>query len=141
MIKTRKTARPKNVSFRQVARRMAALPLPEVDLVVGIGESGAVAASLAAAKLGCELFMLPIMFRHPDNRPMFGRPRLRGPSRRIPAAKRVLLVDDVSVSGKTMALARNALKGRHVTTFVLKGKADLVLFPEITACVSWPWKG
>ena len=130
----------KNVPFSGVLRRLEAFTLPDADLVVGIGESGAVAASLVAAKLGCELFMLSISFRQPDNQPMFSRPQLRTPLGRIPAATRVLLVDDVSVTGKTLALAKKALRGRRIKTFVLKGKADYVLFPEIKACVSWPWK-
>jgi hypoxanthine phosphoribosyltransferase len=58
----------------------------------------------------------------------------------MPKGARILLVDDVSVSGQTLALARSLLKGYEVITFTLKGKADFVLFPEITACVNWPWK-
>lgn len=54
--------------------------------------------------------------------------------------KRILLVDDVSVSGKTLQTAKELLSGHIVTTFTLKGKADLVLFPEIGDCVKWPWK-
>ncbi len=54
--------------------------------------------------------------------------------------KRILLVDDVSVSGQTLQAARELLMDYEVTTFVLKSKADLVAFPEIGECVVWPWK-
>ena len=53
---------------------------------------------------------------------------------------RILLVDDVSVSGQTLQAARELLMDYEVTTFVLKSKADLVAFPEIGECVVWPWK-
>ncbi len=53
---------------------------------------------------------------------------------------KLLLVDDVSVSGKTMKMAKEALAGNEVKTLALKGKADYVLFPEISECVKWPWK-
>ena len=52
----------------------------------------------------------------------------------------ILLVDDVSVSGVTLSLALSLLKDFEVFTFVLKGQADYVLFPEIKECVNWPWK-
>jgi hypoxanthine phosphoribosyltransferase len=51
----------------------------------------------------------------------------------------VLLVDDVSVSGATFKLARELLMGATIATLACKGKADFVLFPEVAACVNWPW--
>lgn len=51
-----------------------------------------------------------------------------------------MLVDDVSVTGQTLELARSLLAGWKLTTLVLKGKeADFVLFPEVASCVNWPW--
>jgi hypoxanthine phosphoribosyltransferase len=50
------------------------------------------------------------------------------------------LVDDVSVTGSTMRKALDQLKGLNVKTLAMKGKADFVLFPEISDCVKWPWK-
>jgi hypoxanthine phosphoribosyltransferase len=53
---------------------------------------------------------------------------------------RVLLVDDVSVTGKTLNRVKALLKGYTVYTLVMKGKGDFVLFPEVGTCVQWPWK-
>ena len=58
----------------------------------------------------------------------------------IPAnVKKILLVDDVGVSGKTLKLAEEHLNNYEVTTMVMKGSGDIVLFPEILTCVNWPW--
>ena len=43
----------------------------------------------------------------------------------------VLLIDDVSVTGKTIGLAKEVFKDFNVKTFVLVGEADYVLFPDI----------
>jgi hypoxanthine phosphoribosyltransferase len=50
------------------------------------------------------------------------------------------VVDDVSVTGQTLELAKKKLRSSTVKTFVLRGKADHVLFPKIKECVKWPWK-
>jgi hypothetical protein len=39
-----------------------------------------------------------------------------------------------------MAAVLPLLAGHEVTTLVMKGKADYVLFPEVRTCVQWPWK-
>jgi hypoxanthine phosphoribosyltransferase len=59
-------------------------------------------------------------------------PSLRG--------KQMLLVDDVSVSGKTLNEALRYFEGLQIKTLTMKGRADYVLFPEIQDCVKWPWK-
>jgi hypoxanthine phosphoribosyltransferase len=51
----------------------------------------------------------------------------------------VLVVDDVSVTGATLSAAREILVGASIITLTCKGKADFVLFPEISSCVLWPW--
>ena len=53
--------------------------------------------------------------------------------------KKIILVDDVGVSGKTLKLAGEHLKNYEITTMVMKGSGDIVLFPEILTCVNWPW--
>jgi hypoxanthine phosphoribosyltransferase len=49
-------------------------------------------------------------------------------------------VDDVSVSGKTLEKAREVFDQSTVITMVMKGKADICAFPNISQCVYWPWK-
>ncbi len=114
--------------------------MPAVDLVLGIATGGTVPASLLAHQLGCELLIVHVNYRDESNAPRYPEPVLFTSPPLPEGRRRILLVDDVSVSGKTMAVAGALLSGHEVTTLVLKGKADYVLFPEVKTCVQWPWK-
>src|SRR5690606_33675991 len=128
------------LSFSEISARLRGLPLPEVDVVVGIATGGVVPAALLAHQLGVPLALLRVNYRAEDNTPQRPAPALLAPPPPLGAARRVLLVDDVSVSGATLAAARAALPGRAVPTLALKGRADLVAFPEVASCVAWPWR-
>ena len=129
------------LDFLEIKRRLQACVLPEVDRVIGIGTGGVVPAALVAYELERPLTILAINFRAPDNTPRYEKPQLLAEINFTFTDQNLLLVDDVSVSGKTMALAKQVLIGHHVTTLVMKGEADFVLFPEISDCVKWPWQG
>jgi len=122
-----------------IRARLRAAALPEVDVVVGVAMGGTVPASLVAYELGRPLRIVRLNYRAEDNTPQRPTPALLNPFELEPAFKRVLLVDDVSVTGKTLARAKALLPGRAVTTLVMKGCADLTLFPEVKSCVLWPW--
>ena len=98
-------------------------------------------AALIAYQLERPLHILTLNYRDPDNTPRHPAPVVIDGADIQPAGASILLVDDVSVSGRTLTLARELLSGHHLTTLVLKGTADHVLFPEIASCVRWPWKG
>lgn len=128
------------LGFEEIAARLKAVELPEVDVVYAIATGGVVPGALVAYKLGVPLKRLDINFRAPDNSPQRPAPELLTPADPPPPGTRVLLVDDVSVTGKTMELALSLLAGCQVTTLALKGRAaDHVLFPEVGSCVVWPW--
>ena len=128
------------LGFLAIRERLRRLELPKVDVVVGIATGGTVPASLVAYKLGCPLAVVQLNYRAEDNTPQRPKPELLGSFSLEPGFKRVLLVDDVSVSGKTLAEAKALLPGCVVTTLVMKGRADFSLFPEVAGCVIWPWK-
>lgn len=130
----------KALSFVEITSALRSLPLPQVDVVVGIGRGGIVPASLVASKLGCELHIVRVNYRDDDNKPVRPTPTfLEDVSFSLPANTRILLVDDVSVTGKTLTAVQERLDGFNVQTFVMKGKGDYVLFPDIKTCVQWPW--
>ena len=128
------------LDFLEIKRRLQACALPEVDRVVGIGTGGVVPAALVAYELERPLTILPINYRDPDNQPRYEQPKLLATILLDESDQTLLLVDDVSVSGKTLNVAKALLANYKITTLVMKGKADIVLFPEIKACVHWPWQ-
>ena len=128
-----------DVSLAEIEDRLAALAFPDLDMIVAIASGGRVPAGLIARRLELSLKIIEIKYRMADNKPLYDQPRLISADEFPAETRRLLLVDDVSVSGKTMQTARQFLSGHTITTFVLKGKADYVLFPEIRSCVNWPW--
>ena len=128
-----------NLTFGQIRERLNSFDLPQVDLVIGIAEGGLVPASLVAFKLGVELRIIKINYRNESNTPIRTEPELLSNSHELDN-KKLLIVDDVCVSGKTMDKAKELFKGNEIITLTFKGKADYVLFPEIAECVNWPWK-
>jgi hypoxanthine phosphoribosyltransferase len=128
------------LSFVEISQRLKQLDLPEIDWIIGIGSGGIVPASLLAHQLSKPLSLLTINYRAENNVPQHDTPKLLTSVPLLPEISRILLVDDVSVSGQTMALAKSLLHRQSIVTLVLKGSADYVVFPEISACVHWPWK-
>jgi hypoxanthine phosphoribosyltransferase len=127
------------LEFHTISQRLRALELPEVDVVVGIARGGIVPASMVAHQLGVPLVVLHLNYRDENNKPGKPGPELVKPTHLDLADRRVLLVDDVSVSGATINKAREFLNGAAITTLTCKGRADYVLFPEVPECVDWPW--
>ena len=129
------------ISFKAISERLRSLSLPDADLVIGIGTGGIIPASLVAFHLNAELRVMVLNYRDEQNNPRFESPAVLSlPDPDELRGRKILVVDDVSVSGKTLDRAREILGDCRVETLTLKGKADYVLFPEIRDCVAWPWK-
>ena len=128
------------LSFKEISVRLKTIDFPPVDLVIGIGTGGVPAATMVAYHLNAELLVMTMNYRDEKNNPLYDNPQVLSTPNWQLEGKRILLVDDVSVSGKTMNAALELLDGHNVKTCAMKGKADFVLFPEIKDCVKWPWK-
>jgi hypoxanthine phosphoribosyltransferase len=123
-----------------VRDRLAGLSYPETDAVVAVERGGGAPVEIVAELLGVPLGRLRFQFRNDTHAIVVPRPRLIGEVD-VPAGRRILVVDDVSVTGATLRAATDSLADREVTTVVLRGEADLVAYPELDACVRWPWSG
>lgn len=128
------------LSFKEISARLKTIDFPPIDLVLGIGTGGVPAATMVAYHLNAELLVMTLNYRDEKNNPLYEQPQVLSTPNWQLEGKRILLVDDVSVSGKTMNAALELLKGYQVKTCAMKGEADFVLFPEIKDCVKWPWK-
>ena len=127
------------IDFFRIHQAIENAEFSDCDLVVGIGEGGIVPAALIAAKKGHELRIVRFNYRNEKNIPQHPEPLLLDRISIPKNIKHILLVDDVSMSGKTMQAARTLFKDYNIKTLVLKGKADYVLLPELKSCVKWPW--
>lgn len=128
------------LSFKEITARLKTIDFPQVDIVIGIGTGGVPAATMVAYHLNAELQVMTLNYRDEKNTPLYEKPKVLSTPAWQLEGKKILLVDDVSVSGKTMNAALEILAGYDVKTCAMKGKADFVLFPEIKDCVKWPWK-
>ena len=128
------------LSFKEISERLKQMDLPDIDLVIGIGSGGVPPATFVAFYLNADLEVMTLNYRDENNNPRYDEPKVLYQPLWNLMGKRILLVDDVSVSGKTINAALEVLKGYNVKTLAMKGKADFVLFPEIKDCVKWPWK-
>ena len=128
------------LAFKEITERLKSIDFPRFDVVIGIGSGGVPAATMLAYHLNTELVVMTLNYRDEQNNPRYESPKVLHKPEWDLAGKRILLVDDVSVSGKTMDAALEQLPGLNVKTCAMKGKADFVLFPEIKDCVKWPWK-
>ena len=130
------------LAFTAIAARLARWQFPAgIDGVVGIASGGVVPAALVAQRLGVEMKVIALNFRDEANEPRYAEPKLLSAVPDLGAWRRVLLVDDVYVSGKSWHAARALLpKEIDVLPFVLKGKTDFAMIRDLDGCVQWPWK-
>lgn len=128
------------LSLESIQQRLVAYTLPDVDFVLGIGRGGSLPAEIVAKTINKPFGIIQVNFRDDQNQPQRQSPELLEELELpIQNGAHILLVDDVSVTGKTLATVKEKLGDFKVSTLVFKGKADYVLFPEINTCIEWPW--
>lgn len=130
------------LSFAAITERLAQWKFPPgLDGVVGIANGGVVPATLVAQLLKLDLKLIALNYRDDTNRPRFAQPALLSSAPDLGKWRRVLLVDDVYVSGSSWRAARTFLPPDiEVLPFVFKGRVDFALIQDVDGCVEWPWK-
>jgi uncharacterized protein len=141
---TPEPTQPTAIPFERVAAALCealdSRALGRIDTVVAIARGGVVAGALAAYHLRVPLRLLRLRFRDDAHAPLSERPVLASDVPNV-RGQRVLVVDDVSVSGAALRAAREVLD-TTVVTLVVKGRtgvADVVLIDDVPECVRWPW--
>lgn len=130
------------LAFEDIADRLRRWNFPPaIDGVVGIASGGTVPAVMVAQHLGVGLKILALNYRDEANEPRHAEPKLLAPAPDLGVWRRVLLVDDVWVTGASWQAARAHLPDEvEVLPFVFKGKTDFALIRDVDGCVAWPWR-
>lgn len=130
--------RMKKLTFEQIINKINHINFEKFDLVVAIGKGGIIPGALVANHLNLDIKILWLNFRNENNNPKYSKPKLTKEIDFNIKNKKILLVDDVSRTGKTLNAAKGLLKGNKVKTFVVNGNADYSLY-NFKDCIEWPW--
>ena len=128
-------------TFEEITARLAKWPFPAgIDGVVGIATGGVVPAALVAQRLGVGLRVIGLSYRDGTNAPQFEQPMIVSHVPGLGLWKRVVLVDDFYLTGKSWQVARDVLSRKiEVLPFVLSGDVDFALYRDAKGCFEWPW--
>jgi uncharacterized protein len=108
------------------------------NLIVGIRNGGIIPAGIIANYLKLPLEFIHLNLRDQNNLEIREKPILIGNINFEFKDKKILLVDDVSRTGKTFVKAKELLKdSKSIKTMVVNGTSDYSLFNE--DCFKMPW--
>jgi hypoxanthine phosphoribosyltransferase len=116
------------------------------DIVIGVERGGMVLAAIAAFRLNAALATVRASL-YDDSKPAKEKspePKIEQSPASLPslAGKRVLVVDDVCNTGRTLAAVTGMIRSagaKEVRTFVYAGSADFSCRP-FEQCLKFPWE-
>lgn len=131
----------KKLTLTQIIKKIKKIKFEKFDLIVAIGKDGIMPASLLHHFLKIPVQVIWLNYRDKNNKPIRKEPVLIKPlNKKLKKIKnkKILLIDNVSRTGKTLEKAKELLKGNKIKTFVINGKADYSLY-NFKECIKWPW--
>ena len=148
----------KKLTLNQIIKKIKKIKFPKFDLIIAIGKDGIMPASLLKHYLNLPIQVIWLNYRNKNNKPIRKEPILKKPlDKKLKRLKnkKILLVDTVSRTGKTLNKAKELLKlsneskkgfgktkflqkNNKIKTFVVNGKADYSLY-NFKECIKWPW--
>jgi len=111
----------------------------QFEAIVAVANGGIMPAAILHEESGLPMSVVQINYRDHENKPRYPDARLLQDGPAPFPGKKVLIVDDVARTGRTLARAREFLSESTVKTFLINGEADFSLYrtPE---CLRMPWK-
>lgn len=129
----------RKITWNEFFSRLAEIELGEYDEIVAIGQGGIIPAGFVQYKTNLPMKILSLNYRDENHEPRFDEVKLTEEMDFSVKGKRVLLVDDVSRTGKTIIKAEQVLDSDDIDSFVVNGEADINMFNE-QSCILMPWK-
>jgi xanthine phosphoribosyltransferase len=134
--------------YRQFDRILHEIKSERFDLIVAVARGGVIPAGLLQQELGLPLRVIAVSYRDEKNAPLYEDAKILEDGPFPVKGKTILLVDDVSRTGRTIARAREYLAGNTIKTFLLNGKTDggaAAIKPDYELfhtdeCLRMPWK-
>lgn len=130
----------KKITFDELCSSLRKIKFGEFDLIVAIGRGGITLGGLIQHILDIPMEILWLNFRDEENKMKYNLPVVIKENEALGKIrdKRILIVDDVCRTGKTIRMAKEILSGNSVKTFVFNGKADYNIL-DSSECVRLPW--
>jgi hypoxanthine phosphoribosyltransferase len=126
----------KRITKKEILGKIKKINFPDSDLIIAINRGGLNPAKLLSKRLKLKVKTININYRDDNHIPKYKNPKI---IKKLKIKnKRILLVDDVSRTGKTLRTAKKLLKGNKVKTFVVNGKADYSLY-NCKECLKLPF--
>ncbi len=110
----------------------------DFDLIVAIGSGGIIPAAFIQRKLNIPMRIININYRDPSHKPKYDDAILLEEKEFPMKNKKILLVDDVSRTGKTLKKAKEYLKHNIIKTFTINGEGDYSFYNQ-EECLLMPW--
>lgn len=129
----------KSITWKEFFELLEKIKFQDFDLIVAIANNGIIPAAFIQQKLKIPMKIIKINYRDENNNPTYDDAILLEKDEFTIKGKRILLVDDVSRTGKTISKAKEYLDGNPIKTFVINGKADYSMFNQ-EECIGMPWK-
>lgn len=109
------------------------------EAIVAVANGGIMPGAILHEESGLPISVIQINYRDHENKPRYPDARLLETGPAPFPGQRVLLVDDVSRTGRTLARARQFLSASTVKAFLINGEADFSLY-NTSECLRMPWK-
>ncbi len=131
----------KKISIDSIMEKVKDKIKREYDIVIAIGRGGILPAYLISRYLDIPLKIIYSEFRNEKHEQKFKNPKIHIHKDILNLKNyRILLVDDISNTGKTINKVKQKLLKNIITTAVIYGDADISLFGSHDECIKWPWE-
>ncbi|MEA1986234.1 MAG: phosphoribosyltransferase [Candidatus Marinimicrobia bacterium] len=131
----------KKISLDSIINQIKEKLTKDYDIVIAIGRGGILPGYLISRFVDIPMKIVYVDFRNDKHEQKYENPKVKinADIKKI-KDKKILIVDDISNSGKTIKSVKKQIPNNEITTVVIYGNADISLFGKHDECIEWPWQ-